>query len=139
MKKLTKEQFKEKAKAFCRKWIRFFLNPRLLLCVFIAWMITNGWSYVFAFVGTTFGITWMAVAGAAYMGFLWFPFTPEKIVTLIIAIALMRLLFPKDEETLGVLKQELAELKESVRAASAKRKEKRESRKSQKAASEATE
>lgn len=132
MKKLTKEQFKEKAKAFCGKWVRFFLNPRLLLCVFIAWMITNGWCYVFVFVGTTFGITWMTVAGAAYMSFLWFPFTPEKVVTLIIAIALMRALFPKDEKTLGVLRQELEDLKRSLRAASEKRREKRRTRKARK-------
>ena len=139
MKKWTKEQFKERAKAFMKKWVQFFLNPRLLLCVFIAWMITNGWSYVFLALGTSLGITWMAVAGAAYMGFLWFPFTPEKIVTLLIAIGLMRLFFPKDEKTLGVLRQELAELKESIRKASEKRKEKREKRKAERAANKAAE
>ena len=28
-----------------KKVIRFITNPRLLLCVAIAWLITNGWSY----------------------------------------------------------------------------------------------
>ena len=94
LKNLNKEQLKIKAKAFIKKWVQFFLNPRLLLCVFIGWMITNGWSYLFVFFGTYFGITWMAVTGAAYMSMLWFPFTPEKIVTLLIAIGLMKLFFP---------------------------------------------
>ena len=134
MKKWTKEELKTRAKAFIKKWTMFFLNPRLLLCVLIAWMITNGWSYVFVAVGTACGISWMVIAGTAYMGFLWFPFTPEKIVTLMIAIGLMRLLFPKDEKTLGVLRQELKELKESLSAASQKRRERRRLRKEAKAA-----
>lgn len=127
--KLSKEQLKSKAKAFAKKWLSFFLNPRLLLCVFIAWMITNGWSYVFTVVGAAMGITWMTVAGAAYMSFLWFPFTPEKLVTLIIAIWLMKLLFPADKKTLGVLREELTKLKASLAAAREKRRQKRERRK----------
>ena len=126
MKKWTKEELKKRAKAFIKKWVQFFLNPRLLLCVFIGWMITNGWSYLFVAIGTACGISWMVIAGTAYMGFLWFPFTPEKIVTLLIAIGLMRVLFPRDEKTLGVLRQELAELKESVKRAAEKRRERRE-------------
>ena len=84
--------------------IQFLLNPKLLLCVLIAWMITNGWSYVFIFLGTYFKIGWMLKIGSAYLAFLWFPFTPEKIVTIAIAIALLHLLFPNDKKTLAVLK-----------------------------------
>lgn len=125
LKNLSKEQLKEKAKAFLKKWAQFFLNPRLLLCVFIAWMITNGWSYLFAALGAAFGITWMTVAGAAYMSLLWLPFTPEKIITLFIAIGLMKLLFPKDTKTLGVLHDELNTLKAKLRESRDKRREKR--------------
>lgn len=103
-----------------KKVLMFFLNPRLLLCVFIAWMITNGWSYVFTVVGAAAGIKWMTVTGAAYMGFLWLPFTPEKIVTVILAMFFLRLFFPKDEKTLGVLKKKY----ESLKAALVKKKEK---------------
>lgn len=88
-----------------------FLNPRLLLCLFVAWMITNGWSYVFFVLGTLCDINWMIITGTAYMSLLWVPFTPEKILTIIIAIFLMRLIFPKDEKTLGVLHDELHKLK----------------------------
>ena len=90
-----------------RQWIRiavrFVFNPRLILCFFLAWMITNGWSYVALGLGIWLDILWLKVLSGVYLGFLWVPFTPEKIVTLIIAIFFLRLLFPKDEQTLGVL------------------------------------
>ena len=96
---MTKEIFKAKIK----KIIGFILNPRLVLCGGIAWLITNGWSYVLFAVGTYFSIEWMIAVSGAYMTFLWFPFTPEKILTAIIAIALLRILFPRDQKTLAIL------------------------------------
>ena len=39
------------------------------------------------------------------MAFLWFPMSPEKLATVAISIALLRILFPNDTKTLGVLKQ----------------------------------
>ncbi len=93
----------EKVKNLCKKVVQFLLNPRLLLCLGIAWMITNGWSYVLFGMGTYFGIEWMIAVGGAYLAFLWLPVSPEKIATVAIAIALLRFLFPKDEKTLLVL------------------------------------
>lgn len=87
-----------------KKVIRFITNPRLLLCVAIAWLITNGWSYVLFGVGSYFGVHWMTAVAGAYIAFLWLPISPEKIVTFAIAIALLRLLFPNDQKTLAVLK-----------------------------------
>lgn len=87
-----------------KKVIRFITNPRLLLCVAIAWLITNGWSYILFGVGSYFGIHWMTAVAGAYIAFLWLPISPEKIVTFTIAIALLRLLFPNDQKTLAVLK-----------------------------------
>ena len=87
-----------------KKVIRFITNPRLLLCVAIAWLITNGWSYVLFGVGSYFGIHWITAVAGAYIAFLWLPISPEKIVTFAIAIALLRLLFPNDQKTLAVLK-----------------------------------
>ena len=95
---------------FLRRWSRFLLNPRLLLCLGIAWMITNGWSYIFFVLGMTMKIQWMRVVGAAYMSFLWLPFTPEKLVTVLLAIGLMRLLYPRDRRTLGVLRRKLKQI-----------------------------
>ena len=81
------------------------LNPRFLLCFSIAWMITNGWSYVMFALGTFLDISWMVAVGGAYLAFLWLPISPEKIVTDAIAMALLRWLFPNDEKTLGILKK----------------------------------
>ena len=114
-----------------KKWIMVVLNPRLLLCLFVAWMITNGWSYVFVALGTLLDITWMVVTGTAYMSLLWVPFTPEKILTVVIAIFLMRAIFPKDEKTVAVLKEELKKLKRAYVAQRDKRREKRNQKKSQ--------
>ena len=93
-----------------RRWARFLLNPRLLLCLAIAWMITNGWSYVMFGLGMLMKIHCMRVVGGAYMSFLWLPFTPEKLVTVVLAIGLMRLLYPRDRRTLGVLRRKLKQI-----------------------------
>ncbi len=104
----------DKLWAVLKKWASFLLNPRLLLCFGIGWLITNGWSYIFILLGTWLDIPWMTVTGTAYLSFLWLPFTPEKILTLVLAIFLLKLLFPKDTRTLLVLEREYAELKESL-------------------------
>ena len=102
----TREGLRDLAK----RWARFLLNPRLLLCLAIAWMITNGWSYVMFGLGMLMKIHWMRVVGGAYMSFLWLPFTPEKLVTVVLAIGLMRLLYPRDRRTLGVLRRKLKQI-----------------------------
>ena len=93
-----------KIKSFLKTALRFIANPRLLLCFFIAWMITNGWSYIMLAVGTWRQIEWMIAVSGAYLAFLWLPVSPEKIVTVLIAMALLQWLFPKDEQTIGFLK-----------------------------------
>ena len=94
---------KEKIKKILKKVVSFILNPRLLLCLGIAWMITNGWSYVMFGFGTYFQIGWMIAVSSAYLAFLWLPVSPEKIATVAIAIGLLRWLFPNDQKTLAVL------------------------------------
>ena len=96
---------KEKIKAYLKIAVQFVLNTRLLLCFGIAWMIANGRAYVLFGVGTYFNIPWMIAVGGAYMAFLWIPATPEKIITVAIAVGLLRFFFPNDQKTLGVLKK----------------------------------
>ena len=86
-----------------KKIIQFILNPHFLLCFGIAWLITNGWAYVLLAIGTYFNIGWMVAVAGAYLTFLWLPISPEKIVTVAIAIILLRLIFPRDQKTLAVL------------------------------------
>lgn len=97
-----------------KKILQFFANPRLLFCIAIAWMITNGWSYIMMGIGTYWGITWMTVVAGAYLTFLWLPISPEKVVTFAIAIALLRWLFPNDQKTLAVLKDLYEKAKRAI-------------------------
>ena len=101
---MKKGTLKDKIKAFLKAAIRFIANPRLLLCFGIAWLITNGWSYIMLGIGTYYGIEWMIAVAGGYLTFLWLPISPEKILTVLIAMGLLKLIFPKDEKTLGVLR-----------------------------------
>lgn len=116
---------RERIKGVVTRVLEFFLNPRLLLCFGIAWFITNGWSYAFAAIGSFLNITWMYVIGFSWMTFLWFPFTPEKIVTLFITIFLLKRLFPGDQKTLGVILREQAALKAAMAKAKQNRRRKK--------------
>ena len=115
-----------------KKVIEFILNPRLLLCFGMGWMITNGWSYVMMGIGTWLGIEWMMAVAGGYLTLLWIPFTPEKIITLTIAIALLRWLFPRDEKTLKVLKDMYAKAKAALREGKEKRAQRRAARQAKK-------
>ena len=95
---------KEKLKRIVKTVWEFLLNPRLLLCFLVAWLITNGWSYILMALGTWLENTWMMAVAGAYLAFLWLPISPEKIVTVAITIALLRWWFPYDTRTLGKLK-----------------------------------
>jgi len=116
---------RERIKGVVTRVLEFFLNPRLLLCFGIAWFITNGWAYAFAAIGSFLNITWMYVIGFSWMTFLWFPFTPEKIVTLFITIFLLKRLFPGDQKTLGVILREQAALKAAMAKAKQNRRRKK--------------
>ena len=110
-----------KLTAWLKKAVQFLLNPRLLLCFGIGWIITNGWSYILMGLGTWLEIPWMIAVSGAYLAFLWFPFSPEKLATVAIAVGLLRWLFPNDQKTLAVL----IEMKQKVKTAIKKRKEKK--------------
>ena len=116
----------DKLKSNLKKTLQFFANPRLILCWVIAWVITNGWSYILFGVGTYFEIEWMVAVSGAYLAFLWLPISPEKIVTCAIAIALLRWLFPGDQKTLAVLKGWYEKAKSAIHA----RKERRDQQQS---------
>lgn len=115
-----------------KKVIQFILNPRLLLCFGLAWLITNGWSYILMAVGTYFKIDWMIAVAGGYLTFLWLPVSPEKLVTIALAIILLRAFFPKDTKTLKVLQ----DMRKSVHDAIARKKESRREKKAQKQANE---
>ncbi len=81
----------------------YFLNWHFLLCFGIAWLITNGWSYIALGIGTFLGWPWLIAVSSAYLALLWIPFTPEKLITVMIAMLLLRWIFPKDRNALELL------------------------------------
>lgn len=85
-------------------------------------MITNGWAYVLLGFGAYLQIEWMTAVSGIYLAFLWLPFTPEKIITIPIAIGLLRLIFPRDKDTLGVLREMKSRAKKEIK----KRRQKKE-------------
>ena len=69
----------------------------------LAWLITNGWSYIFIGIGTWLNIGWMLKIGLGWQAILWLPFTIEKPITFAIAVFIHKFLFkedPKKEVTL---------------------------------------
>lgn len=76
--------------------IKPFLNWKFVVSFFFAWMITNGWSYIALGIGIVFKVSWLITVASGYQTFLWLPCTPEKIVTIPLAICIHRLLFPRD-------------------------------------------
>lgn len=99
-----------------RSWIKkilsFLFNPHFMLCFGIAWLITNGWAYILLLLGGALHVSWMMVLASGYLAFLWVPCTPEKIITVSIAVFLLKKLFPEDEKTLMVLKSYYQKVKD---------------------------
>lgn len=110
------ENMGRKLKSWLIKAAQFILNPRLLLCFGIGWMITNGWSYILFGLGTWLGVEWMIAVSGAYLAILWFPFSPEKLITVAIAIFFLRRLFPNDQKTLAVLIDMKNKVKQAVKS-----------------------
>lgn len=115
MKNLT-----NKFKYYIKTIVEFILNPRLLLCLGIAWLITNGWAYITAAIALRLKLEWLGAIAGTYLAALWVPFTPEKIITVIIVIFLLKLFFPNDKKTL----EKLHNMKEKIKKASKKIKNK---------------
>ena len=106
--------------------LQFLLNPRFLLCFGIGWIITNGWSYIMLGLGSYYDIGWMKAVAGAYLAMLWLPISPEKIVTVAIAIGLLKLMFPHDKKTLAVLHDMRLKAREALRIQREGKKQRRE-------------
>ena len=84
--------------AWLWKYLKPFTNLKFAISFGLAWAITNGIWYVFAFVpmGLPDWLVWFSVS---YIAFLYLPFTPEKLVTIPLAIFIHWLLFRNDIKT----------------------------------------
>ena len=65
--------------------------------------------------GFLFDWNWAKTIGGAYLAFLWLPITPEKLVTIPLAIGLQALFFPKDRVIGRWLKHKLYKLKQKLK------------------------
>ena len=131
-KTISSEEQKSKmrrALQILKKLAAVVLNPHFLLCFGFAWIITNGWAYILLGIGVWTKSGWISAVASGYLTFLWFPMTPEKIITLTISIFLLKKLFPKDEKTLGVLHEWYEKAKVDLKNAQVKRKNKKRKRK----------
>lgn len=117
---------KHKIKYWTKTVIEFIINPRLLLCFGISWIATNGWAYIALAIGTWLKFKWLSTIAGTYLALLWFPFTPEKIITIGFAIILLRILFPNDTKTLEKLYKMKDKAKETFYQFKEKRKRKKE-------------
>lgn len=65
--------------------------------------------------GGTFHISWMVMIATGYLAFLWLPCTPEKIVTVSIAVFMLKKFFPEDEKTLSILEKYFKKVKNAFK------------------------
>ena len=62
-----KETLKEKIKYWIKTVVEFILNPRLLLCFGLAWIITNGWAYIVMGLGLLIENEWLIGISGGYL------------------------------------------------------------------------
>lgn len=86
---------KNKIKNYIYKAYKFLADWRMAISFVIAWMITNGWAYLFILFGGIFKIKWMLGVGTGYVALLWLPCTPEKLITIPLSIFIKKTLFKK--------------------------------------------
>ena len=103
MKNRIEELKKIRQKRRRREWLAALTNPHLLISVGIAWFLTNGWAYCALGLGSFCAVKWLRNAGAVWLGILWMPGTPEKLITFGIAMFLLKMFFPGDARTLRLL------------------------------------
>jgi len=127
----AKPPLKTRAKRRIRGFLLAVTNPRFLLCFGIGWMITNGWAYVLFGLGWFLKLEWMVAVAGGYLTLLWIPFTPEKIITVAIAIFLLKRLFPNDQKTLARLKAMTQTAKKKAKGAKERHREKQRAKKTE--------
>lgn len=98
-----------------RPWLHALTNPHLLISLAIAWFITNGWAYCAVGIGWYLEQSRLLELGTIWLGILWMPGTPEKLLTFLIAIWLLRVLFPDDTRTLAMLRRKFRAFREHTR------------------------
>ena len=90
-------------------YIKPFLSWRILVCYLPFWFIFTGWTYVALAIGNTW---WKTISGV-WLGIMWMPFAPEKLITIPLTIWLHKKLFPNRATTAldSILEKEKASVR----------------------------
>lgn len=96
--KLLVETHKYDLRAFLAPIWKAIKDYKTFISFLLAWMITNGWSYILIGMGIVLHINWMWRIGTGYLAFLWLPCTPEKVITIPLAVVIRRSIFKDKEE-----------------------------------------
>lgn len=100
--------------AWLWKYLKPFTNFRFLISFGIAWLITNGIWYIMAFVPMNLP-DWLVWISRSYVAFLYIPTTPEKLITIPMAIFFQTQLFKNDTKTKKQLQDMYAQAKSDWR------------------------
>ena len=80
-------------------YLRPFLDWKFLVSYLIPFSLINGWAWVGTFLLPIIGSNWFTIAASTWLAILWMPWTPEKLVTIPMAIWIHHLLFKNDKKT----------------------------------------
>ena len=72
-------------------YIKPFLTWRIIVCYLPFWFLASGWAWLFSFIGKG----WLRATAITWLGILWLPICPEKLITIPLAIWLHTKIFPK--------------------------------------------
>lgn len=86
------------------KYLRPFTSWRFVISFGFAWLLTNGWAYYFGFTPLNIPI-WLRAFALSYLTFIYLPVSPEKLVTIPIAIWIHIKLFKNDKVTHNQLEE----------------------------------
>ena len=78
-----------------KNYLKPLFNLKFLLSFGLAWLITNGWSYICLAISIRINIGWLKIVSSTYIAFLYLPFTVEKIITIPLSIFFQERLFLK--------------------------------------------
>lgn len=100
-------------KFFKKLWIyiRPFFDWKFLISFGIPWFLVNGWAYVGVALISVMGMNWFTTTSSTWLAILWLPFTPEKLITIPIALWLHTRIFKKDKKTKAKIEAMNAEAK----------------------------
>ena len=80
-------------------YLKPFLDWKFLVSYLIPFSLVNGWAWVGTFLLPIIGSNWFTIAASTWLTILWMPWTPEKLVTIPMAIWIHHLLFKNDKKT----------------------------------------